>query len=285
MTDSAAAQALRMVEAVADDPARRMDLAAAFYDDRPHRRSITSYRRAELSFMHWQVRRGALNPTSGSQPGSPWWRAINARLLCDSWEAHHLAAGVPGTASRPAVTRWMEFLDGPTPQSWYRAHNTSIAAGYAEYRALSEAELPAERFFMDVTLGRVLFVHGILMNPRKFRGPVFWPLARVLTDPRSRSVDLYLSLRNILPSAYPIAGQSITAILDAENFAGRVIDYGVFLPRAQALYEFAAADLDEPGLRDFIDDGGLTYAWPSAERGVWEPRKSRALIALVARMS
>jgi hypothetical protein len=284
MTDSAAAQALRMVEAVADDPVRRLDLAAAFYDDRPDRVSIKSYRRAELSFMQWQMRRGALNPTSGPQPGSSWWRAVNARLLCDSWEAHHLAAGVPGTASRPAVTRWVDFLEGPTPQSWYRAHNTSVASGYAEYRALSEAELPVEKFFMDVTLGRVLFVHGILMNPRSSLGPVFWPLGRVLADPRSRSVDIYLSLRNILPDTYPIAGQSITEILDAENFAGRIIDYGILLPRAQALYEFAAADLDLPHLRDFIDHGNLTYAWAYDDRDVWEPRRSRALTALVARV-
>jgi hypothetical protein len=37
-----------------------------------------------------------------------------------------------------------------------------------------------------------------------------------------------------------MAGQSITEILDAENFAGRLIDYGILLPRAQSLYEFAA---------------------------------------------
>ncbi|MET0900080.1 MAG: hypothetical protein ABWY45_19395 [Mycobacterium sp.] len=285
MTNPAAELALRMVEDVQDDPARRLDLAAAFYDDRPGRVAIQGYRRAELSFMHWQVRRGALAPTSGPRPGSRWWRAINARLLSDSWEAHHLTTGVPGTASRPAVARWVEFLDRPSPRSWYRAHNTSVAAAYIEYRGLTEAELPVERFFMDVTLGRVLFIHSVLLQPRSALGPFFWPAGRILADPRSRSVDVYLSLRNILPDAYPIAGQSITEILDAENFAGRLVDYGILLPRAPSLYEFAAADLGEPGLRDFINDGSLTYAWAFADRAVWEPRRYRRLTALVARIA
>jgi hypothetical protein len=285
VTTTAAEQARELVDDVADDPALRLDLAAAFYDDQPHRAPIRRYRRAELSFMNWQVRRGALNPTSGPQPGSHWWRAINARLLSDAWEARHLAVGAAGLASRPAVTRWLEFLSGPTPRSWYRAHNTSVASAYIEYRDLSEAELPAEKFFMDVTLGRVLFIHGILMNPRATLGPLFWPLGRILADPRSRSVDVYLSLRDILPDTYPIAGQSITEILDAENFAGRLIDYGVLLPRAQSLYEFAASDLGEPRLRDFIIDGSPTYAWRYDDREVWEPRRSRRLTALVTKIS
>jgi hypothetical protein len=284
VTDQAADLALQMVEDVQDDPARRLNLASAFYDDRPDRVSVRSYRRAELSFMQWQVRRGALAPTSGLRPGSGWWRAINARLLCDSWEAHHLAAGAPGTASRRAVTRWMEFLSTPTPQSWYRAHNASIASGYIEYRDLSETELPVEKFFMDVTLARVLFIHSILMNPRSALGPVFWPIGRILADPRWRGVDIYLSLRNILPYTYPIAGQSITEILDAENFAGRLIDYGILLPRAQSLYEFAATDLGEPHLRDFIENGNPTYAWRYDDRDVWEPRSSRRLTTLVTQI-
>jgi hypothetical protein len=274
-----------MVEDVQDDPARRLELASAFYADRPHRPTIRKYRRAELSFMQWQVRRGVLMPVNGQQPGSNWWRAINARLLCDSWEAHHLAAGAPGPASRRAVTRWMEFLSNPTPQSWYRAHNTSVACAYIDYRELSDAELPAEKFFMDVTLGRVLFIHGIAMDPRSALGPFFWPLGRFLADPRSGSVDVYLSMRNVLPDTYPLAGQSITEILDAESFTGRLVDYGVLRPRLQSLYEHAATDLDEPQLLDFIENGNPVYAWHYDDRDAWEPRRSLRLTSLVAHIS
>lgn len=282
VVNNAAEQAVRLVEDVQDDPARRLELASAFYADRPHRPKIQEYRRAELSFMDWQVRRGVLKPVTGEQPGSNWWRAINARLLCDSWEANRLAAGAQGPASRRAVTRWLEFLDAPTPQSWYRAHNSSVVSAYIEYRELSDVELPTEKFFMDVTLGRVLFIHRISMDPRSALGPIFWPLGRFLADPRSGSVDAYLSMRNILPDTYPLAGQSITEILDSENFAGRLVDYGVLRPRLQSLYEYAAKDLDEPQLLDFIDNGNPIYAWPYEHRDAWDPRRFRRLTALVA---
>ena len=39
------------------------------------------FRRGALSFMRWQLRRGVLAPLNGAPPGSPWWRAVNERLL------------------------------------------------------------------------------------------------------------------------------------------------------------------------------------------------------------
>jgi len=49
-------------------------LAGRFYDDRPGCVSIRSYRRAEMAFMQWQVRRGLLAapdaPRRGANGGS-----------------------------------------------------------------------------------------------------------------------------------------------------------------------------------------------------------------------
>jgi hypothetical protein len=125
-----------------------------------------------------------------------------------------------------------------------------------------------ERFFMDVALGRVLYAHALVINPRLALGRL-WPASRLLGDPRWRGADLFLSLRNILPVRYPLGEVGITEILDAENYLGRLIDYGVMMPRVQALYAFAAADLDEPRLLDFIRDGFLVYAWTYEERQAW----------------
>lgn len=282
MTDGAAALAERTVRAVDDDPARRRALAVAFYESR---RSTRRYRRAELSFMDWQLRRGVLAPTSGARPGSAWWRAVNARLLRDACEAHHLSLGVAGEPSRPAVVRWLAFLDRPTPRSWYRAHNTSISSAYLEYRGLAQAELPLERFFMDVTLARVLFVHSMLLRPRLALGRYCWPIGRFAGDPRSRSVDTYLALRNVLPDEYPLRNQAITEVLDAENFWGRLIDYGVLLPRLQDIYEFAADDLAHDHLRDFVWDGRPAYAWPRDRPEVWTQRRFRRLGSVVRRLT
>jgi hypothetical protein len=65
--------------------------------------------------------------------------------------------------------------------------------------------------------------------------------------------------------------------LGLENYAGRLIDYGVMLPRVQALYAFAAADLDEPRLLDLIRDGLPAYAWTNDEDHPWTTARSRRL--------
>ena len=265
---TAADEALRMVAAVRDDPARRVEFACRFYDDRAGRASIRAYRRAELAFMRWQVSRGVLAPPGSHRPGSEWWRSVNEGLLRDAWEADRLLAGRPGPASRPAVTRWADFLRRPSGQAWYRAHNASIVAGYLEHRHLCAAELPVERFFMDVALARVLYAHALVTRPRIALGRLR-AAGRLLGDPRWRGADLFLSLHRILPVRYPLDGVSIGEILDAENYLGRLIDYGVILPRISALYAFAAADLDEPRLHGLVQDGFPVYAWDYEDRQAW----------------
>jgi hypothetical protein len=235
--------------------------------------------------MRWQVSRGVLASLEGPRPGSRWWRAVNGGLLQDTWEADRLLAGAPGPVTRSAVQWWVQFLQSPSPQSWYRAHNASIVAGYVEHRHLSERELPAERFFMDVALGRVLFVHVLVTRPRSAVGRWLWRAGPVFGDPRWGGADVYLSLRNVLPNRYPLHGVTIAEILAAENFTARLIDYGVMVPRVQELYEVAAADLGESSLLDFISDGSMVYAWPLADRYVWLPVRSRGLIRAVTRMT
>ena len=69
----------------------------------------------------------------------------------------------------------MDFLRKPSARAWYRAHNSSIIAGYLEHRQLSAAELPVERFFMDVALARVLFVHALVIRPKLALGRLRQP--------------------------------------------------------------------------------------------------------------
>lgn len=280
---SAADRAESAVAAVRGDVGRRLSIAAAFYD----RPSIQGYRRAEMAFMRWQARRGVFASLESAQPGSAWWQAVNEGLLRDAWEARHLTEieAAAGSPTCPAVARWAAFLEDPSPRTWYQAHNASVVAGYIRHRHLAEAEVPVERFFMDVALGRVLFVHALVSDPRLALGRWLWPLGRRLGDPRWLGANLYLSMRNVLPDRYPLTGIAIGEILAAENPIGRLIDYGVLLPRAQALYEFAAEDLNEPALLDFISHGNLVYAWPYSDRVAWASTRSIAATRLVARMT
>jgi hypothetical protein len=202
-TTTAAAWADEAVAMVRDDPVGRMELMARCYrgpfGDAPQH---LPYRRAAMSFMRWQLQRGILQPPSAARPGSPWWRAVNERILRDGCEAVALSGNLPGPASSTTVDLWMAFVGDPTARNWYRAHNGSVVAGYLEHHDLAECESEAERFFMNVVLCRVLFAHALVAQPRLSLG---WmrPLAPPLGDPRLGMTGIFLSLSRVLPNVYP----------------------------------------------------------------------------------
>jgi hypothetical protein len=230
------------------------------------------YRRAATSFMYWQLHRGVLQSPFSDRPGSPWWRAVNERILRDGCEAVALSGGLPGPASSRTVDYWMSFADYPIARAWYRAHNGSVVAAYLEHRGLAEAENAAERFFMNVVLCRVLYTHALVAAPRMSLG---WlrPLAPLLGDPRLGMTGIFLQLSRVLPDEYPLPG-SVQSYLRDELRFGRLVDFGMILPRLQQLYEWSAHELAAPGLLDCVHDGALTYAWSFEDRGVWQPSQS-----------
>ena len=186
-----------------------------------------------------------------------------------------MSGGLPGPASSRTVDHWMSFADYPTARAWYRAHNGSVVAGYLEHRELAEAENAAERFFMNVVLCRVLYTHALVAAPRISLG---WlrPLAPLLGDPRLGMTGIFLQLSRVLPDEYPLTGD-VESYLGNELGFGRLVDFGVIVPRLQQLYEWSAHELGAPGLLDCVHDGAMTYAWSIEERGVWQPSKSFVL--------
>jgi hypothetical protein len=270
---TAAAWADEQVAAVRDDPAGRIALVERSYHG-PFGQAPRHlpYRRAAMSFMRWQLRRGVLEPEHSERPGSPWWRAVNERLLRDGCEAVALSADLAGPASSRTVDYWMSFADYPTARAWYRAHNASVVDAYLDNRDLAEAENAAERFFMNVVLCRVLYNHALVAAPRISLG---WlqPLAPFLGDPRLGMTGIFLQLSRVLPDQYPLTDKVSDYLSDELRF-GRLLDFGVIMPRLQQLYEWSAHELGAPGLLDCTRDGAMTYAWPFEDRVVWYPRKS-----------
>ncbi len=281
MTD-AASWAAREVARVRDDPAGRSALAALFYRDAggPLRR----YGSAELSFLRWEAGRGVLAARSATAGGSPWWRAVNERLLRDKVEADLLAAGAPGEPRARSVELWLALLDVPGPAAWYRAHNASIVAAYLEHEPLAAEELPVERFMMNVALLRVLYAHALVAQPRLALGHLA-PLGPLLADPRGPTVGLFLDLRRSFPSRYPLH-MPLGRAIAAERPAARALDYGVIAPRLPELYAFAAAVLEEPRLTALLDDGAPGYAWPHEDRSVWQSGNTGArYLRVLARLT
>lgn len=268
----ALASAAAQVAAARDDPAARLALMArVFRGPTGSAPRHLPFRRAALSFMRWQARRGVLNPLDGSPPGSVWWRAVNERLLRDGCETVALLGGLAGEPSSQAVRLWLEFGARPTGRNWYRAHNASIVAGYLEHRNLAEAEGAPERFFMNVALLRVLYAHALAAAPRLALGR-FAAVGRVLGDPRVGMAGVFLSLRRVLPDRYPLA-LDVERYIAHEQRLGRMLDYAVIAPRLQCLYEWSAQELGEPRLRELVRDGNPIYAWPFEQRHVWRTPK------------
>lgn len=269
---TAAEWALAQVSAVRDDPAGRLALVASMYHGPVGRAPRhLPFRRAALSFMRWQADRGVLDPLDASPPGSPWWRAVNERLLRDGCEAMARSGGLLGEPSSPTIGLWMSFIASPTAGSWYRAHNASIVAAYLEHRDLAWRESMPERFFLNVALVRVLYAHALVAAPRLALGR-FARLGGILGDPRLGMAGAFLSLGRVLPDRYPLA-RDLYAYLADENSLGRMLDYGVIAPRMQRLYDWSAEELGHPALRQLFDDGSPTYAWAHPDRHVWNPAR------------
>lgn len=281
--EDALALAEAQVGAVRDDPAGRLRLMSQVFgtpDDAA--RGRLPYRRAALSFMRWQSRRGLLVPADGTPAGSLWWRAVNERLLRDGCEAVALLDGAPGGPSSPAVQLWIDFAGRPTGANWYRAHNASVVAGYLESEPLAAAEHPAERFVMNVVLMRVLYAHALAGAPGLALGP-FAAIGRALGDPRLGMAGVFLSLRRVLPDRYPL-DREVTEYVAEERRLGRILDYALIGSRLHDLYAWSADAIGEPQLLALVADGTPVYALPADERHVWERPPTRSMAdRLVAR--
>jgi hypothetical protein len=231
--------------------------------------------------MRFQSIRGALAPPDAPRPGSPWWRAVNERLLRDATEARLLAAGAPGEPSAASVELWLAFARQPSAAGWYRAHNASVVAGYFEHEPLAARELLVERFFLNVALVRVLYAHALSASPSLALGRLA-PLGRLLGDPRGGTVDFFLSFKRIFPTRYPLTGLALDELLATEHSLFRAVDYGVIGTRIEALYDFAAESLGEPRVSELIRDGLPAYVWPPSEREPWLQGGTRRLSRVFA---
>ena len=209
---------------------------------------------------------------------------MNERLLRDSCEAFGRATGRRGPSSTSTVDHWIAFIDEPTGQTWYRAHNASIVAAYLDHADLAAHESRIERFFLNVVLTRVLYAHALVAAPRLALGRI-GPCGPILGDPRRGTVDVFLAMGRVLPDDYPADGQ-LDDYLELEHKLGRILDYAVIQPRLRHLYDWSARELDRPELSDLFVDGAPAYAWRSDDRDAWRPPRlsitARALKALTA---
>jgi hypothetical protein len=257
-----------------DDPVGRIALMRSLYEAEPgHPELHLPYRRAALGFMEWQLRRGLLNPLDGEAAGSPWWRAVNERLLRDTAEARAQLLGMGGPPSSWSARCCIEFAERPSARRWYRAHNASIVAAYLDHRELAESESHPERFFINLILVRVLFAHALVAAPRLVLSWL-WPAGPVLGDPRLTFTGIFVSLSRVMPDSYPLT-RDLQWYVDHEGGFGRLLDLGLIQPRFDALYAWSASELEVPELAALMQDGAPTYALDPTDAEPWDPAAGR----------
>jgi len=267
---AAAAIAAERLAGVLDDPNARWDLLVSSYAPAPGEAPLhLRYRRAALAFMDWQRRRGLLNSLDHERPGSPWWRAVNERLLRDTCEARLRLLGHPGPGSTASVEPSVGFALEPSPRKWYLAHNVTIVSAYLDYGDLAERENRVERFFINLVLIRLLYAHALVSAPRL---ALSWlaPVAPWLGDPRRAMTGLFLSLSRVLPDRYPLQGDLEDYIAN-EHTVGRLLDLGIIVPRISQLFRWTADELQIPEVATLVDEATPSYAWDPSDREVWAP--------------
>ena len=251
--DAVSTEAARRVRAVRDDPAGRIALMVSSYGQ------ATTWARAEVAFARWECDRGVLNPldpVDARPPGSPWWRTVNEHLLHDAEEARlRLEADDRSPGSSSAVSRWMAFFTKPTPTTWYRAHNSSVAAGYIEAAHLALRENHEEQKLMNLTLMRVLYAQVMAEHAPLGLG-MLAHIGRLLADPRSFGIGMVMRVPDFYPRAYPL-----NADVRVDDAFAALIDDDLVLPRLDEMYSFAAEVLEFPSLGRLAHLGSPCYPW------------------------
>jgi uncharacterized protein with NAD-binding domain and iron-sulfur cluster len=264
------------VAAVRDDAEARLKMREQFYAKYPGPGKVApGFGRSELDFMRWEIRRGTLAPIvaldpkveRGAQGGSPWWRAVNLRLVYHAELASLIHERAPDLSpGMTAVRAWLEYIRNPSPKSWYRAHNSSIVDGYLDSVDLAQAEPWSERVFVNIVLYRLLYAQAMV------EGADFGRLGEFLADPIGYAVDCLVHVPAFYPDHYPLTKAEVRDILQKAHTlpdeAAAALDDLFVLPQLGELYLEASGWLGQPGL-ELLDRGGLpSYPdMPSQDQG------------------
>ncbi|WP_109300973.1 hypothetical protein [Aquimarina sp. AU474] len=245
---------------VSDNPQGRYKLRYEFYQKYgdPFIKRKEGLGNSELAFINWEIKRGTLNPIHAQHPGSPWWRAVNSHFLYMATLAQLIKESGETFIGLPvAVNFWLEFINTPNECSWYRAHNSSIIAGYQEADTLAFKENIYEQYFMNIVLYRVLYAQSMV------EGVNFGVLGKIFGNPRGCAVSIITDIEAFYPSHYPLSKKDIQYVTHrAHNLIGLiedVFDKLFILPHLDELYAEAAKWNNSPILLKYIKNNKPLY--------------------------
>ena len=252
-------QAGEIIHKVLDDPEGRLQLQEEFYDRYGYGDNY-GYGNSAVAFMRWEFRRGVLEPLQGSNPGSPWWRNVNAAfLLTNKIGELVFKANLSGTTFSQPIRFWLAYLRLPTAQSWYKAHNASIVQGYLDEVTSAKQEMSEEQVFMNEVLSRVLYAQAMV----KGQAFPFGCLGSIIANSKLPSVKIMVHLPAFYPDNYPLTGDDIRNILhenrDVEDELVKILDDTIIHHKLNHLYAQAASWLSNPNLVKLVSKGKMIY--------------------------
>ncbi|MGZ3689187.1 MAG: hypothetical protein ACXVBW_12860, partial [Bdellovibrionota bacterium] len=253
-------EARRIIDSVAGDPQARYRLREQFY--RKHGGvpgSEFGMGTSELAFMRWELGRGVLDPDKGSR----WWRNVNTALIYFSTLADLIREAKIDPATLEGLEWparfWLNFFDQPTAANWYRAHNSSVIAGYLAHVDDAQKEDQPEQLFMNIVLYRVLYAQAMVEGAAY----AFGPLGRVLANPPNPAVEALVDLPDFYPDHYPMSKDDIQDVLKRGHALQEVgvllLDDGLIIPHLRELYASASGWNVAPGLELLLQKGQPIY--------------------------
>lgn len=263
--DQLVQQTKTLCHSIADYPEKRLQVRKAFYQTFGFKdKDGLSFGDSEIAFLEWEIKRGVLNPLNDAQqPGSNWWRNVNLKFIFHSElaGAMHQAKVTNPDAPIP-VLAWLDFIQSPSPENWYKAHNTTILAGFNEYIADGVAENNIEQIFLNITLYRLMFAQALVED-----ATIFGDIGEWSADPRYFSVKLITSLPDFYPTHYPLTEADLDVIEGKkhtiEDKLVYVMDHDIILPHIQKLYAEAAKWDQAPWLPTYLNNKEPVYPFPS----------------------
>ncbi len=249
-----------IVDSVSDDPQGRYQLRYTFYEKYGHplTKGSEGLGNSELAFIKWEIKRGTLNPLQSDHPGSPWWRAVNSHFLYVATLAQLIEESSDTFDDLPVpVNFWLEYIKTPNEQSWYRAHNSSIIAGYKIADQLAYKETIYEQCFMNIVLYRVLFAQSMV------EGVSFGILGKIFANPRGFAVALITGIRAFYPDHYPMSKRDIKYVthraLSLMGLIEDIFDKLLILPHLDKLYTEAAKWNNSPIVVSYVKNNKPCY--------------------------
>jgi hypothetical protein len=257
------ALAAERIAGVLDVPHSRRSLRENFYRQYGYslRPNTFGYGNSEIAFLDWEIERGVLNPLTGERPGSMWWRKVNENLIFHSEVAFLIASeGIESPADLNVCTRhWLNYINDPSSESWYRAHNSSIIEGYLLYIEEAREESSYEQQFMNEVLIRLLYAQAMVEGTRF----AFGELGELLSNPRLPSVEAIIHLPEFYPRNYPLSDTDDSNVMyltkgfmcKLESFFDKVL----ISSHITRLFKLTAEWNEQPRLLHLLRDGKVVY--------------------------